>query len=59
MNKKKRIFTVVFAIWLLVSIDLASKTFDDFRSGKPLSGSDDTLTLRHIIFPSLKMRDQE
>jgi hypothetical protein len=59
-NKKKRLFAVALVIWILGLIYLGSKTLEEFRSGKkPFSGIDDTLTLKNIVFPSLKSRDQE
>jgi len=58
MTKKKKFAAVAFAIWLLVAMYLASKTFDEFRSGKAPGGTDDTVSLKRIMFPSL-MRDKE
>jgi hypothetical protein len=59
-NKKKRIFAVAFVIWILGFIYLGSKSLDEFRSGKmPFSDANDTITLKNIMFPSLKSLDQE
>jgi hypothetical protein len=58
-QKSKRILAAALAVWLLVAIWLASRTLDDLRSGKNPGGSGETLTLEQILFPSLKMRDQE
>ena len=59
-NKKKRIFAIAFAIWLLGFIFLGSKALDEFRSGKiPFGDANETINLKHILFPSLKAEDQE
>ena len=58
-NKKKRILAAAFVIWILVAIYLGFKSLEEFRSGKQFSGVDDTVTLQNILFPSLRMRDQE
>jgi hypothetical protein len=58
-NKKKCILAVALVVWILGAIYLASKSFDEYRSGKHLSGGDDTLTLKRIMLPSLMIRDQE
>ena len=58
-NKKKGILAAAFVLWLLVAIFLASRTFDELRSGKRPGGGDDTLTLERIMFPSRMLRDQE
>ena len=58
MAKKKKLIAVAFVIWLLAAMYLASKTFDEFRSGKPPGGADDIVSLKRIMFPSL-MRDKE
>ena len=59
MTKKKKVIAVALVLWILGGIYLASKSFDEIRSGKHLSGADDTLTLKRIMFPSLMTRDQE
>jgi hypothetical protein len=58
-NKKKCILAVALVVWILGAIYLASKSLDEYRSGKHLSGGDDTVTLKRIMFPSLRMREQE
>jgi|GEM_PF-2266399 hypothetical protein len=59
-NKKKRFYAVALVIWILGLICLGSKAFDEFRSGKiPFSNADDTITLKNIMFPSLKSQELE
>jgi hypothetical protein len=57
MTKKRKVIAVALAIWILVAIYLASKTLDELRSNKQFSGYDEILSMKYIIFPSL--RDQE
>ena len=59
MTKKKKLIAVALVLWILGAIYLASKSFDEFRSGKNLGGGDDALTMKRIMFPSLITRDQD
>ena len=59
MTKKKKVIAAALVIWILGGIYLASKSYDELRSGKHPTGDDDTLSLKRIMFPSLMMRDQE
>jgi hypothetical protein len=58
-KKSKRIFAAALVIWVLGAIWLASRTLDDLRSGKQPGSSGEALSLEHILFPSLKLREQE
>ncbi|MCL1939628.1 MAG: hypothetical protein FWG04_03075 [Desulfovibrionaceae bacterium] len=58
-SRKKRIFAVALVIWLLGLFYLGSKSLDEFQSGKMPSDGGGTVTLKNIMFPSLKLRDQE
>ena len=58
-NKKKCLFAVALAVWILGLVYLGAKSLDEFRSGKVPFSDDGALTLKTIVFPSLKSRDQE
>ena len=59
-NRKKYIFAVALVVWILGLVYLGAKSLDEFRSGKkPFGDADDTVTLKNIVFPSLKSQDQE
>jgi hypothetical protein len=57
-KRKKRMIAVAFVVWALGAFYLASKTFDYYRSGTQFN-DDDIAALKQIMFPSLKMRDQD
>jgi len=57
-KRKKSLLAAALVVWVLGALWLASKTLDDFRSGRP-SGGDESLTLERIMFPSQLSRDQE
>ena len=59
MTKKKKLIAVALVIWILGAIYLGSKSFNELRSGKHLSGADDALSLKRIMFPSRMMQEQE
>ena len=59
MSKNKKIIAVALVIWILGGIYLASKSYDEILSGKHLSGADESLTMKRIMFPSLMMQDRE
>jgi hypothetical protein len=58
-NRKKCACAVAFAVWLLGLFYFGSKSFDEVRSGKMPFDPGSTLTLKNIVFPSLKALDQE
>ena len=59
-NKKKCIFAIALVVWVLGAVYLGFKSLDEIQSGKkPFSGIDGTLSLKNIMMPSLKMREQE
>jgi hypothetical protein len=59
MTKKKKFIAAALVIWILGAIYLASKSYDEIISGKHLSGNDEALSLKRIMFPSRMMQEQE